>query len=173
VLARVMRAVQASSARLAEQNRKHDGRLWALVALSLPLYRGIFDPGYVEFSPKLQPIGAVAYIRQHPSRFSGRMLNAYGWGGYIAFALYPKHRCFINGLNDYYGPKLLKDDLEVVLVGKEFREVLARYGIEWIVIEAESKLARVLPLLSDWRLDYRDAVSVIYVRNTGAAAGGS
>jgi hypothetical protein len=172
-LARVMRRLRASSERLAEQDRRHDGRIWALLALGLPLYHGLFDPGYVEFSPKLQPIGAVAHIQQHPSRFRGRMLNAYGWGGYLAYALYPEHRCFINGLNDYYGPKLLEDHLQVVKVGVRFREVLRRYGIEWLVVERSSKLAHVLPLLSDWRLDYRDAVSVIYVRNTGSSAGGS
>jgi hypothetical protein len=172
-LARVMRSLRASSGRLAEQNRQHDGRLWALLALGLPFYHGAFDPGYVEFSPKVQPVGAVAHIKQHPSRFSGRMLNAYGWGGYLAFRLYPEHRCFINGLNDYYGPKLLDDHLKIVRVGDRFRDVLARYGVDWIVVERDSRLAHVLPLLSDWRLDYRDAVAVIYVRTPGTSAGAS
>src|SRR2546423_10583085 len=44
------------------------------------------------------PIKAADFLVQHPA--PGRMLNAYGWGGYLIFRLYghmPPQRVFIFG----------------------------------------------------------------------------
>ncbi len=108
------------------------------------------------------PLNAIEWVREH--RPAGPMFNSYNWGGYLIWHLWPDYRVFVDGRTDLYGDELLRQYLDVRLARPGFRQVLERYGIRLIVVEADSCLARFLELDPDWALAYEDEVAVVYVR---------
>ncbi len=164
VWGRLARKVSASSRRLAALDQRHDGRVWAIVTFLSLLVAAPGQSEKLEFSPKLQPVQAVRYIGEHAELLRGRMFNSYAWGGYLAYALYPRQRCFVSGMADYYGSKLFFDYRAVAYLESNWASVLDQYRIDWILFEADSSLARLLAFHPAWRLLYRDSLAVIYVR---------
>jgi hypothetical protein len=109
------------------------------------------------------PLKAVAYLRSHPVR--GPMLNEYGWGGYMIWALTPKHKVFIDGRADIYEyAGVLTDYLSIVRLEPRTLALLRTYGIESCLIPRKASLATLLAVLPDWEQVYADDVSVLFVR---------
>ena len=113
------------------------------------------------------PTGGVEYIKAH--HLSGNMLNAYGYGGYLIWAL-PEHPVFLDGRGDVF---------EWVGVFGEFgrwatlqddpNTLLNKYNIGFCFLERNSTMAHVLSLLPGWKLAYSDQASDIFVRSSGTA----
>jgi hypothetical protein len=110
----------------------------------------------------LLPVKAADYIRSaHPA---GPMFNSYNWGGYLMFAL-PDYPVFVDGRTDLYGDKFLTDDyLKPATGDPSWREVFQRYGVNLVVVEKDSGLARALRNEPGWKLDYEDKMAVIFTR---------
>lgn len=161
---RLARALLASSDRLLASDRRSGGALTlaavAVGALALLVARG---PGAISFDPARMPVGAADFVEAHPDLFEGRMFNAYPWGGYLAYRLYPEHKTFINGFNDHYGPGLFRDYQEVQGLEAGWREVLDRYRVAWAVVVRDSPLARALEG-AGWEPVYRDDLAELLVR---------
>jgi len=129
--------------------------------------------GLVAFFPsdrKLQqlaeeryPLKAVEYLRRHPLK--GPMLNEYGWGGYLIWALSPEHKVFIDGRADVYEyAGVLSDYLSIVRLQPRTLPLLRAYGIESCLIPRKAPLETLLAALPDWEQVYADDVSVLFVR---------
>jgi hypothetical protein len=136
--------------------------------------------GLVAFFPsdrKLQrlaeeryPLKAVEYLRSHP--VSGPMLNEYGWGGYLIWALSPQHKVFIDGRADIYEyAGVLSDYLSIVRLEPRTLTLLRTYGVESCLIQRKAPLGTLLAALPDWEQVYADDVSVLFVRKQTAQAG--
>jgi hypothetical protein len=105
----------------------------------------------------------------------GPMFNSYNWGGYLMFAL-PEYPVYADGRTDLYRDEFLLRYLRTATGGEGWRGVLDEDGINTVVIEARSGLARMLALDDDWTRVYPgddsdDENAVIYVRRaqlTGA-----
>ena len=120
------------------------------------------------------PLKAVEYLRSHPVR--GPMLNEYGWGGYLIWALSPQHKVFIDGRADIYEyAGVFQDYLSIIRLDPPTLRLLRKYGIESCLIQRKAPLATLLAALPDWEQVYADDVSVLFVRKqtpqAGSAAG--
>jgi hypothetical protein len=92
------------------------------------------------------------------------MFNTYNWGGYLMFAL-PDTPVFVDGRTDLYGDQFLTEDYRQIATGAPgWQEGLERYGVQWVIMEKDSGLARSLSESAEWTLDYEDDLAVIYTR---------
>jgi len=128
----------------------------------------------------LYPAGAADFMLAH--HIAGPILNTYEFGGYLIWRLWPEQKVFIDGralsetvFNDYERMIYNAD----ATGGPSGAELLDRYGIQTIVMEGfeyTSGDVYLLPVaLSDpagkeWKLVYRDAQAVIFMRNPPADA---
>jgi len=108
------------------------------------------------------PVDAVAWIRQH--RPAGEMFNPYNWGGYLAWALWPDYRVFVDGRTDLYGDALLRQYLEVQLGRPGLERTLDAYQVNLVVTYTDDALGAYLTCLGGWAEVYRDEMATVYVR---------
>jgi hypothetical protein len=111
------------------------------------------------------PVAAADWLAAHPE-VGTRMYNQYGWGGYLAYRFYPDpHRkVFIFGEAALMGDGLLNDYEDIQTLRPDWKTMLDKYGVDYIVYNKGEALANVLATQSDWKLVYQDSVAVIYVR---------
>jgi len=111
------------------------------------------------------PVGAADWLAAHPD-VGTRMYNQYGWGGYLAYRFYPEtnRRVFIFGEAALMGDDLLNEYQDVQTLRSDWKTLLDKNGVDYIVYNRGEALANVLATQSDWTLVYQDSVAVIYVR---------
>jgi hypothetical protein len=111
------------------------------------------------------PVGAADWLAAHPDAGT-RMYNQYGWGGYLAYRFYPQpnRRVFIFGEAELMGDGLLNEYEEVQTLRPDWRSILDRYGVDYVIYNRGEPLANVLALDPQWTLVYQDSVAVIYTR---------
>jgi len=111
------------------------------------------------------PVGAADWLASHPD-VGTRMYNQYGWGGYLDYRFYPQpnRRVFIFGEAALMGDALLNDYEDIQTLRPDWKAMLDRYGVDYIVYNRGEAVANVLATQSDWKLVYQDSVAVIYVR---------
>ncbi len=110
------------------------------------------------------PIKAVDFLAQ--TKPAGPLFNAYNWGGYLAWQLYPTYRVFVDGRTDLYGDALLREYLTAALGQPGYEQVLDKYGLNLVLVESASPLAGRLADSHLWRPLYLDPTSAIYQRVT-------
>ncbi len=108
------------------------------------------------------PVQAVDYLAQ--VRPPGPIFNAYNWGGYIAWRLYPDYPVFVDGRTDLYDDALLREYLTAALGQPGYEQVLDRYGLNLVLVEQGSPLAQRLDGNALWQTLYSDTVSVVFQR---------
>ncbi|HEY6342139.1 MAG TPA: hypothetical protein VIY49_11655 [Bryobacteraceae bacterium] len=129
----------------------------AAVALAFPGSRAL--AGQVN---KANPVKAVEFLQQ--SGLSGRMLNDYGYGGYLIWAA-PERPVFIDGRADVYEPAgVLADYMRFVLLDADPEALLSKYRIDYCLFAQEERIARVLPLIPGWKKIYSDEKAVIFAK---------
>jgi hypothetical protein len=111
------------------------------------------------------PVGAADWLQAHPE-VGTRMYNQYGWGGYLAYRFYPEpnRKVFIFGEAALMGDPLLNEYQDVQTLHSDWKQVLDKYRVDYIVYNRGEALANVLATQPDWKLVYQDPVAVIYVR---------
>ena len=111
------------------------------------------------------PVGAADWLAAHPE-VGTRMYNQYGWGGYLAYRFYPQpaRRVFIFGEAALMGDSLLNEYQNVQTLRSDWKQVLDKYGVDYIVYNRGEALANVLATQPEWTLAYQDSVAVIFVR---------
>lgn len=124
----------------------------------LKLY-SVTHPALVQSYLALQaPARAAHWIASHPPQ--GRMLNEYNWGGYLLWAL-PDVPVFVDGRTDLYGDEVLGDWITMVQAGEGWQEIVARYEINWVVLQPDRPVLGRLAI-NGWVLVYADEQAVIY-----------
>jgi hypothetical protein len=138
-----------------------------IVLGALVVIIGVLNPKSVrEAQEHFLPVRAAEFLNsEHPT---GPMFNSYNWGGYLMFAA-PDYPVFVDGRTDMYGDEFLTRWLETAQGGDGWRETLDEYGINLVVVENGSGLARQLATDSDWQLIYprpndEDQQAVIFAR---------
>ncbi len=108
------------------------------------------------------PVAAVEHLQK--TLPEGAVFNSYNWGGYLVWAL-PQVKVFVDGRTDLYGDAFLTGDYVTAASGSTgWREVFERHDVAWVFIEKDSGLAQMLRAEPGWRIDYEDALAVIFVR---------
>jgi hypothetical protein len=129
----------------------------ALVKVAMPLSPTEREKAMADFLP----VKAARYIQQE--RLPGPMFNSYNWGGYLIWTLYPDYPVFVDGRTDLYDDPFLRNYLDVALARENWRDLLARYNVRFVLVERDSILARFLASDDGWQRRYADDVAVIFV----------
>ena len=134
------------------------GLLFATVyAAVLVRFAGIRPP------EATMPSAAIEFVRE--SGLKGRVLNHYGYGGYLISLGIPT---FIDGRGELFGGEFIKKYVEAVhLRGDDpqvLQNTLERYKIDWTLLLKEQPANKLLATLPGWRRAYADDKTVIFVR---------
>jgi hypothetical protein len=120
------------------------------------------------------PVGAADFLAQH--HIQGRMFNTWSQGGYLIWRLWPQLPVFIDGrvLNE----SVAADAQRILFAadttgGKSYDSLLDEYGVDIVVMDCFEPVrgaayylpaAFADPQQTDWKLVYRDAHDLIYMR---------
>ena len=132
------------------------------------------------------PDGIAEFVEKRNLR--GAMMNSYGFGGYLAWALYPDRRIFIDGRNEVFLP-LLEKLAAAKADSRAWTALLREYDIQYALFEYVDDLDRVTTIGRDgrvttsfapvtatrfprsrWALVYFDDDGMIFVRREGVNA---
>jgi len=114
------------------------------------------------------PVKAVDFIKTN--HLSGRMFNEYVYGGYLIWAA-PEQPVFIDGRADVFEWTGVFEEYEQWMsLQNDPHALLDKYGIAFCLLDRQSSMANVLPLLHDWKLAYSDNNSVIFTRVAARSA---
>jgi len=106
------------------------------------------------------PVGALGYLKEHP--VSGKMLNTYGYGGYLVSQGLPT---FIDGRGDLYERGgVFGDYMHLTQLKPGAFGILRNYDISVCLLERDEPLSTVLLDSPNWRRVYVDKTSAIFVR---------
>jgi hypothetical protein len=108
------------------------------------------------------PYEAVEFIKAE--RPPGPLFNSYNWGGYLIFKLWPDYPVYIDGRTDLYDDTFIRRYLDVAVANEGWSQALADDGINTVMIESNSPLAKFLSGDPTWREVYRDEMAVIFSR---------
>jgi hypothetical protein len=156
-------------------NQRRPGReRYALNAVVMAVACGVivfFFPSRARLQTAVElwnPTGAVRYLREHPVK--GNMLNFDDWGGYLIETLGQK--VFIDGRADIYEPGgVLLDYLHIVYPQPRTMLLLRKYHIDSCLMPSDSALATMLGALPNWKVAYRDGMSVLLVHEINPDTG--
>jgi hypothetical protein len=110
------------------------------------------------------PVNAVAFIKEN--HLHGHMLNAFDYGGYLIWAL-PEQPVFVDGRADVFEwSGILSQFSEWATLQSDPHALLDKYDVDFCLLERESLMAHVMPLVPGWKAIYSDNLSVIFVRST-------
>lgn len=107
------------------------------------------------------PASAVEHLQKQKS--PGALFNAYGWGGYLIWKLYPAQRVFIDGRADVYGDAFIENVfLKAYRGGADWREPLERYNVRVVLVEPDAPIAAQLARDETWKKTYEDKQAVVF-----------
>jgi hypothetical protein len=130
----------------------------ALVKIAIPLT----PKANLTAEQESLPYHAVEFLKREG--LPGPIFNSYNWGGYLIFKLWPDYPVYIDGRTDLYDDAFIRRYLNVVTAGDNWQQTLDEDGINLVLIESESTLAKFLRQDPAWTEHYRDESTVIFGR---------
>jgi len=132
-----------------------------MVAMVFCLVRYFPTKNYLEQRIALQfPVATTRYIADHPK--PGRLLNEYGFGGYLIGA---GEKVFVDGRSDpYERGGVLSDYLHIARLQPGALALLDSYRITDCLLTKDEPLATMLSASPEWKKIAQDNVSVLYER---------
>lgn len=129
------------------------------LCLALPTWIGRTKP--LDFGADIAPVKAVEAARK--AGLNGPVLNAYGWGGYLAFAGIPP---FIDGRSEMYGDAFLKQYREALSLADStaYTQLVDKHRIAWTVLSPGTPAIALMDHLPGWRRVYADNDAVVHAR---------
>ena len=109
------------------------------------------------FEPSVFPVEAVRWLEAHPQQ--GRMFNAFDWGGYILFHLWPEQKVFIESQTDVTGEATRQYEA-VITLQEGWQDIFNQYEITWVIIPPEWALTKELET-QGWKMLYQDQTAAI------------
>jgi hypothetical protein len=110
------------------------------------------------------PAKAVQFIQDHHP--AGPLFNSYNWGGYLIYKLWPDYPVYIDGRTDLYDDAFIRRYLNVVAGGEGWQQALDEDGINLVLIESDSSLAKFLKQEPAWTILYQDDIAAVFGRKT-------
>jgi hypothetical protein len=94
---------------------------------------------------------------------TGRVLNDYGFGGYLVFAGVPT---FIDGRGELYGGQFITRYNRALALADlaDFIKLLDEYKFDATLLEPDTPAVALLDRLPDWQRVYSDDVAVVHKR---------
>jgi hypothetical protein len=140
--------------------------LLGLIAVAALVKVGVaLDPAAVAKAEKESlPFEAVQFIQTEEP--PGPMFNSYNWGGYLIYRLWPGYPVYVDGRTDLYDDAFLREYLSLHLAEEGWQALLDERGIQLVVIETDSVLAKFLRLEPDWQEVYHDQMAAVFSRRS-------
>jgi hypothetical protein len=124
--------------------------------ISSPAATGKLKP---EYDPERYPAKALSVLRAEPGT---RIFTDDEWGDYLLYNLYPGHKVFVDGRDDFYGQDFEQKYLDVMTVKYDWEKFLAQYKVDTIVLSTRSALASALKESCHWRPIYDDTIAIVF-----------
>ncbi len=124
------------------------------------------NPFILDLNEARYPERTMAFIKRE--RLPGPIFNAYAWGGYELWRLYPDYRVFIDGRTHVFGREVLGDFLEVTNLGTRWEAVLDKWKIQTVLALRRSVLTEALLVFPGWRLVFAEREAAVFLRDTEA-----
>lgn len=115
----------------------------------------------------------VAMVARHPALLSSaRVYTEDQWADYLIYRLpsgaVPGQdrgvRVFFDGRSDFYGEKIAREYCDLMNASYQWRELLAKYRFDAVMIRPSSALAAVLKEAPEWRVIDDDKKTILFVR---------
>ncbi len=107
------------------------------------------------------PVEATNWIiRNKPA---GNVFNAYNWGGYLIWRLYPQYLVYIDGRADVHGDAEMSHFSDVYN-GIGWQKDFATHDIRIALVEPNSPIASALQNTPNWQIVYLDKQSELLIR---------
>ncbi|MCL5108741.1 MAG: hypothetical protein M1401_07735 [Chloroflexi bacterium] len=113
---------------------------------------------------KATPVQGIAYAASH---YAGeRFFHPYSYGGYMIWGAYGKLKVFVDGRYNHYVPEVM-DDYLAICDADGWQDRLRKYTIRHVMIaknyDPMKPLLRQIRQSSDWRLEYEDDNTLLFV----------
>jgi hypothetical protein len=105
-----------------------------------------------------QPAAAIRWMKAN--HINGNLLNEYGWGGFLDWSA-RDNSVFVDGRTDLFGDKVLGDWMELVQAGPGWKEKLASYPVQYVLVEPSRPLVNALAQ-NGWHKLYEDKIAVLF-----------
>ena len=154
---------KSRSKNLASLDAQLKGYVWPVVVTIAVC--SLANAAFIQFSfdKASAPIGAVNFLKSQ--NMKGNMFNSDPFGDYVIYAAWPEYKVFVDGRSDMYGSNRMKEYMKVAFVQPGWKEILAKYDINFVIYNANSPLSLVLNESDKWRLIYADKTANIFIRN--------
>jgi hypothetical protein len=156
-------------------DRNFDRRLLSSATLLLLLWivahQGMFWGSRVmnfRFLEDHFPVTAVESLKTHMPE--GHVFNDWELGGFLIYYFYPHLKVFVDGRLDMYGEPFARQYANLIHSPEggdgnaNWREVFARYQIQWVIIRPNNALRHVLDADPRWEKRFQGELCVIFVR---------
>jgi hypothetical protein len=139
------------------------GYIWPILALlAVSILAGIQLIRF-NFDRTRMPVAAVDFLKRE--KIKGNMFNPEQFGDYLIYAAWPQYKVSVDGRIDMYGADRMKEYMKVAMVQPGWKDVLAKYDVNFVFYNVNSPISLLLAQRDDWRLVYADNVADIFVRN--------
>ena len=158
---------KSSLAIIDELSRDITPQLRSLSPIGLALFvLSLAVPGHfgmpLDFSPEKFP---TALIATHSSELrQSRLMTHDGWADYLIFHGYPEQKVWIDGRNDFFGPKFGEEYFALLDAEPQTAAILERWRFDAILIKPSTKLAVWLKSQPAWEEQARDKSAVLFRR---------
>jgi hypothetical protein len=113
----------------------------------------------------MYPAAACQFLLDEPVRGQGRLLNDYGWGGYLIYKLYPKYKVSIDGRADLHYGHMTAAIKDFEAMSPEWQAFVQSVNPDVILLPINKPVAEALREDPDWLLVYEDDVAVVFARS--------
>jgi hypothetical protein len=114
-------------------------------------------------SEHFYPQGAVDFLRE--ANLRGNLLPRFEWGEYLIWTLSPRIRVGLDGRYEtVYPPGLCREYFNFLFGRPGWREFLARYPHDLILIDPGAPVAAGLQHQSGWKVIYQDSGSILFAK---------
>jgi hypothetical protein len=143
---------------------------WLMLALCafLIVEGGLFSKRLATGQP--YPAGALDFMSRNG--LGGNVLSEWGWGDYLIWHGAPRDKVFVDGRDDTVYPiTITRDYLRFRFDLSGADHALDSYHHDFVLISTDARPARrLMQRRADWKLLYRDNVSLLYGRTDSSAA---
>ena len=151
-------------------------RIHAVCAAALALVAfGMSLPGVgiklkPEYDVRAYPAHALAVLGD-PSH---RIFTHDEWGDYLLYKLSPQGtKVFVDGRSDFYGEKLEMEYVGLMDVKYDWKETLAKYDVDTVLLPVHAALASAIKESNRWRVIYDDGFAIVFRLANAPGARGS
>ena len=112
-----------------------------------------------EYDPQRYPSKALSVLRADPN---SRIFTDDEWGDYLLYNLYPGHKVYVDGRDDFYGQDFEQKYMDLMNVKYDWEQSLNKYKVDTILLSTKTALAGAIKQSSHWRTVYDDTIAIIF-----------